>query len=139
MLPPVRLMLVPPDVADAVPPQVLVKPFGVATFSPVGSVSLNATPLSATVLAAGFVIVKVNVLVPFNGIELGLNPLAIDGGATTVSVSLAVFPVPPLVDDTAPEVFVNPPAVPPVTFTTSVQELLTAMLPPVKLMLVPPG
>src|SRR5262249_57885832 len=96
MLPPVRLMLVPPAVADAAPPQLFVKPFGVATTNPVGSVSLNATPASATVLAAGFVMVKVSVLVPFNGIELGLKALAIDGGATTVSVSLAVFPVPPL-------------------------------------------
>src|SRR5215468_5718030 len=139
MLPPVKLMLVPAGAAAAVPPQLLVKPFGVATTSPVGSVSLNATPVSATVFAAGFVIVKVNVLVPFNGIELGLKALAIDGGATTVSVSLAVFPVPPLVEDTAPEVFVNAPAAVPVTFTTTVQELLTAMLPPVRLMLVPPA
>src|SRR5215510_7398353 len=139
MLPPVRLMLVPPAVADAAPPQLFVKPFGVATTNPVGSVSLNATPASATVLAAGFVMVKVSVLVPFNGIELGLKALAIDGGATTVSVSLAVFPVPPLVEDTAPDVFVNAPAVFPVTFTTTVQELLTAMLPPVRLMLVPPA
>src|SRR5215467_8735539 len=139
MLPPVRLMLVPPAVADAAPPQLLVSPFGVAATNPVGSVSLNATPASATVLAAGFVIVNVSVLVPFNGIELGLKALAIDGGATTVSVSLAVFPVPPLVEDTAPEVFVNAPAAVPVTFTTTVQELLTAMLPPVRLMLVPPA
>src|SRR5215471_683478 len=137
-LPPVRLMLVLPDVADAVPPQPLVKPFGVATTNPVGSVSLNATPLSATVFAAGLVIVNVNVLVPFNGMKVGLNALAIDGGATTVSVSVAVFPVPPLVELTAPDVFVNAPAVPPVTFTTSVQELFTAMPPPVRLMLAPP-
>jgi hypothetical protein len=139
MLPPDRLMLVPPNAADAVPPQVLVSPFGVATTNPAGSVSLNATPLCATVLAAGLVMVNVSVLVPFSEIELGLNALAIDGGATTVNVSVAVFPVPPLVEDTAPDVLVNEPAVPPVTFTTTVQELFTGMLPPVRLMLVPPA
>src|SRR5215469_3935314 len=138
-VPPVRLMLLPPDVAEAVPPQLLVKPFGVATTRFVGSVSLNATPLSATVFAAGFVIVNVSVVVPFTEIVVGLNALAIEGGATTVNVSVAVFPVPPLVEDTAPEVFVNEPAVLPVTFTTTVQLLFTAMLPPVRLMLVPPA
>src|SRR5215471_12049432 len=138
-LPPVRLMLVLPDVADAVPPQLLVKPFGVATTNPVGSVSLNATPLFATVFATGLVIVNVSVLVPFSGIELGLNALAIDGGPTTVSVSLAVAPVPPLVELTAPEVLVKAPAAVPVTLTTTVQELFTAMLPPVRLMLDPPA
>src|SRR5689334_7525116 len=137
-LPPVRLMLVPPDVADADPPQLLVSPFGVATTNPVGSVSLNATPLSGTVFAAGFMIVNVSVLVPFTAIVVGLNAFAIDGGATTVNVSVAVFPVPPLVEDTAPDVLVKAPAVPPVTFTANVQELFTAMLPPVRLMLVPP-
>src|SRR5215468_9378592 len=107
MLPPVKLMLVPAGAAAAVPPQLLVKPFGVATTSPVGSVSLNATPLCATVLAAGLVMVKVSVLVPFSGIELGLNALAILGGATTVSVSVAVLPVPPSFELTAPDVLVK--------------------------------
>jgi hypothetical protein len=138
-LPPVRLMLLPPAVAEAVPPQLLVKPFGVATTKPAGSVSLNATPLCATALATGLVMVKVSVLVPLSGIEWGLNALAMDGGPTTVSVSVAVFPVPPLVELTAPEVLVKAPAAMPVTLTTTVQELFTAMLPPVRLMLLPPA
>ena len=63
MLPPVREMLVEPATAVAVPPQVLERPFGVETTSPVGSVSVNATPVSATVFAAGLVMVKVSVVV----------------------------------------------------------------------------
>ena len=139
MLPPVRMMLVPPAVAVGVPLQVFVKPFGVATTNPAGSVSLNATPACVTVLAAGLVMVKVSVLVPFTGIELGLNALAIEGGPTTVSVSVAVLPAPPSLEVTAPLVLVKAPAVVPVTFTTTVQELLTAMPPAVRLMLVPPA
>jgi len=139
MPPPTKLMLVPPAVAKAVPPQVFARPFGVATTKPVGSVSANATPASATVLAAGFVIVKVSDVVPFNAIDVGLNALAIDGGATTASVAVAVFPVPPLVELTAPDVFVNEPGVAASTFATTVHELFPAIVPPVKLMLVPPA
>jgi hypothetical protein len=139
IVPPVRLMPVPPAVATTVPPQVLVKPFGVATSRPVGSVSVKATPASATVLAAGLVMVKVRVVVPFTAIAVGLNAFAMEGGATTVSGAEAVLPAPPLVDDTAPEVLIKEPAVFPVTFTTRVQELFTAMVPPVRLMLVPPA
>lgn len=138
-LPPVRLMLVPPAVAEGVPPQLLVKAFGLATTTPVGNVSLNATPASATVFAAGLVMVKVSVLVPFSGIELGLKTFAIEGGATTVRLAVAVLPVPPLVEETAPVVLVKEPATVAVIFTTTVQELLTAILPPVRLMLVPPA
>jgi hypothetical protein len=60
-LPPERLMLVPPAAADAVPPQLVVRPFGVATTKPAGSVSLKASPVSDTVSAAGLVTVKVRV------------------------------------------------------------------------------
>jgi hypothetical protein len=56
-----------PAVAVAVPPQVLLSPFGVATTNPDGSVSVNATPDSATVFADGLVIVNVNDVVRFNG------------------------------------------------------------------------
>jgi hypothetical protein len=49
---------VAPAAAVAVPPQSLVGL--VATTSPAGSVSGNATPTSATVLAAGLVMVKVS-------------------------------------------------------------------------------
>src|SRR5205823_17117 len=127
MLPPVRLMLVEPATAVAVPPQVFDRPFGVETTRPVGSVSVNATPASATVLAAGFVMVKVSVVVPFSGIVVGLNALAIDGGATTISVAvLLVVPVPPSVEVIALVVLTASPAAMPFTVTVSVHELFAA-------------
>src|ERR1700704_5648251 len=133
MLPPVRLMLVEPATAVAVPPQVFERPFGVETTSPVGSVSVNATPVSATVLAAGLVMVKVSVVVPFSGIVVGLNALAIDGGATTLMLAEAVPPVPPSVDVTFPVVLFCVPAAMPVTFTAKVHEVLCARVAPVRL------
>jgi hypothetical protein len=47
---------------------------------------VNATPLKATVLVAGFVIVKSSVVVPFSGILAAPNPLEMLGGATTITV-----------------------------------------------------
>ena len=73
MMPPVRLMLPEPAFAVTVPPQLFVSPFGVATTNPVGKVSARATPVSATVLAVGFVSVKVNVVVPPTATVVGLN------------------------------------------------------------------
>src|SRR5258708_29127913 len=100
MLPPVKLMLVEPAVAVGVPPQVLLSALGFATTSPVGSVSLNATPASATVFAAGLVMVKVSEVVPFKGTPAVPNAFAMDGGATTVRLADAVPPVPPSVEVT---------------------------------------
>src|SRR5262252_8624135 len=98
MLPPVRLTLPDPAVAVAVPPQVLFRLFGVATSRLGGKLSLNATPASATALAAGLVMVTVSVDVPFRGMPRGLNALAITGGATTsILAVLLVVPVPPSV------------------------------------------
>src|SRR3954466_2170453 len=89
-----------------VPPLQLPTTLGVAdTAIPMGSGSLNATPVAETVLAAGLVMVKVTVEVPFKGILDGLNTLAIVGGDTTVRVAvLLAMPVPPLVEETAPVV-----------------------------------
>jgi hypothetical protein len=124
-LPPDRLMTPDPAVAVTVPPQVLVTP-GVAATSSValpgpavtGSVSLKATPLrSPLALVFGLLIVNVIVLVPFSGILVGLNALLIVGGPTTVRFAVAVFPLPPLPEDTMPVVFVYRPAVAPVTVT----------------------
>src|SRR5881227_3369603 len=98
-------MLLPPAVATAVPPQVSLNPLGVATTSPAGNVSVNDTPASATVLAAGFVIVNVNAETPFTVIDAGLNAFVIEGGATTASIAvLLVVPVPPSVEVIAPVV-----------------------------------
>jgi hypothetical protein len=77
-----------------------------ATVKPAGSVSVNATPVNAKALAAGFVIVNCSAVVPFTTIVEGLNALAIEGGEPTVRFAVAVFPVPPLVDDTFPVVLV---------------------------------
>src|SRR5579864_8815066 len=135
MLPPVREMLVEPATAVAVPPQVLERPFGVETTNPVGSVSVNATPVSATVLAAGFVIVNVSDVGVFKAMLVGLKALAIDGGATTVRVAvLLVAPVPPSVEVTAPVVFTASPAAVPVTLTLRVHEVFRVTLAPERLM-----
>src|SRR6516164_8084645 len=102
-------------VVVSVPPQTADVPL--ATVRPVGSVSVNATPVNATALAAGLVMVNVNEVVAFNGMLLGLNTLAIDGGATTLMLAVAVPPVPPSVEVTFPVVLVCKPAAVPVTFT----------------------
>src|SRR6266851_892487 len=102
-----------------VPPQTLLIPL--ATVSPAGSVSVKATPVRATELAAGFVIVNCNNVVAFKAIGEGLNNLAIDGGATTLSVAvLLVVPVPPSFELIAPVVFAASPATAPCTSTPTV-------------------
>ena len=103
MVPPERLMLPDPATAVAVPPHVLVSPLGVATTRPEGRLSVNATPVSATVF--GFVMVKVSVVEPFSGMVAAPNSLVIEGGAAvTVMLAEAVPPVPPSVDVTLPVV-----------------------------------
>lgn len=96
IVPPVRLIVPDPAVAVGVPPHVLVRPLGVATTSPLGKLSVKATPASATVLAAGFVIVNVSVDVPLTGMPLGLNAFAMNGGATTTCGFPVSDPVLPL-------------------------------------------
>jgi len=102
-----------------------------ASVTPLGNVSVKAMPVRA-VPVFGFVIVKVNVDVPPAGIGFGENDLAIEGGATTVVVSLAVLPVPPLVEVTAAVVLFFTPAVDTVTVTLNVQLPFAAMEPPLK-------
>src|ERR1700761_1989882 len=120
-----------------VPPQTVAVAF--ATVRPVGSVSVNATPVSATVFAAGLVMVNVSEVVAFSAIEAGLNTLAIAGGATTLTLAVAVPPVPPSFDVTFPVMLVFVPAVVPVTFTENVQELLAAIVPPERLIVPEPA
>src|SRR5258708_19998799 len=104
-------MLVEPATAVAVPPQVFESALGVATTSPVGRVSVKATPVSATVLAAGLVMVKVREVVPFSGMVAAPNALAIDGGATTMTLAEPVPTAPPSVAATLPLVLFSSPAV----------------------------
>jgi hypothetical protein len=118
-------------VVVSVPPQTVAETF--ATVRPVGSVSVNATPVSATAFAAGLVTVNVSEVVAFSAMDAGLNTLAIDGGATTLMLAEAVPPVPPSVDVTLPVVLFFVPPVVPVTFTEKVQELLVAIVPADKL------
>ena len=67
--------------AVSVPPQ---KDSEVASAAmPVGSVSVAATPVSATVLAAGLVIVKVRGVSPPTCMIGSPNDLVMVGGATT--------------------------------------------------------
>src|SRR6478672_719620 len=113
-------------VVVSVPPQTVAVAF--ATVRPVGSVSVNATPVSATALAAGLVMVNVSEVVAFSAMLLGLKTLAIDGGATTLILAVAVPPVPPSVEVTLPVVLFCVPAVVAATFTEKVQELLAAIV-----------
>lgn len=115
-----------------VPPHTVAEAF--ATVSPVGNVSVNATPVKATEFAAGFVIVNVSEVVPFAATALGLNTFAMDGGATTLTLAEAVPPVPPFVDVTFPVVLFCVPAAAPVTFTENAHEVLCANVAPAKLM-----
>ena len=106
MVAPVRLMLLVPAVAVMIPPpQDPVSALGVVTAMPAGSVSENATPVSA-LPAFGLAIVNVKLVDPPAGIVAAPNAFAIDGAASTVKVALAEFPVPPFVELTAPVVLV---------------------------------
>lgn len=122
IVPPEKVIAPEPAVAVAVPVQVPPRLFGVATTRPVGSVSVKATPFSATVLAAGLVRVKVRVDTPLMPIALGLNTLAIAGGATTTIEADAVPPCPPSVEVMWPVVLFWVPGAMPTTFTEKVHE-----------------
>lgn len=134
MPPPVRLMLPEPATAVSVPPQLLTAPFGVATNTLAGNVSLKATPACGSALAAGLAMVKVRVETPFGAIVDGENALAIEGGPSTWIVAVADTPVPPSVDVTLLVVLTFEPAVVPVMFTLNVQEALAPRVAPERLM-----
>ena len=128
---PDRLTLPDPAVAVMVPPpHEPVSPFGVATTTLAGNVSVNAIPVSGTEFPAGLVMVKLSVERSFGPIATGLNALLIEGGATTTMLAEAVppvmgtkVPVPSSkVAVTFPLVLFLVPAVVPVTLTESEQE-----------------
>src|SRR5215469_16024789 len=132
-----------PAVAVTVPPQVLLTPGVAATTSVAlpappltGNVSLNATPVRSPLAGVpglfGLLMVKVTVVVPFSGILAAPNALLIVGGATTVTVALAVLLFPPSVELTCTELFLSP-AVVPCTFTETAHEALAASVPPDRL------
>jgi hypothetical protein len=109
-----KLRLADPAVALAVPPQLFVNDGVAATTTPAGRLSVNARPVRPR-LEFGFVMMIVSDVEPLIGTFAAPNALATDGGAATLRLALAVLPVPPLVDVTAPVVFVYWPAVAPVT------------------------
>jgi hypothetical protein len=102
--PPDKLTLPEADTAVTTPPHEFVMPFGVATTRPAGNVSVNARPLSAK-FEFGLVFVNVSDVVPLSGIVAAPKPFVIVCTDATVSVALAVLPVPPFVELTAPDWF----------------------------------
>jgi hypothetical protein len=110
-----------------------------ATVSPVGIVSVNATPVRAKVLAAGLVIVKVNDVFAFRAMLAGLKDLTIEGGARTAILAEAGGPVPPSVEVTVLVVLFCCPADVPVTFTLNVHELVAGRVAPDRLTTFVPG
>jgi len=131
---PARLIADEPSVEVMVPPpQVPDRALGVATISPDGNESVNATPVSATELAAGLVMVNEIEVEPFSGMDEAPNDVEIDDGEATLRLADAVLPVPPLVDVTTPVVLERLPEAVPVTFTEKVHELLAASVAAVRL------
>jgi hypothetical protein len=142
--PPVRATLGPPAVAEAVPLPHVVAAFGVVpivTFA--GSVSVNATPVSATAFAAVLATVTVRTDVPPTVIGVGLKAFVnVTSGALTASVAVAAdaFDAPcVLVSALAGIVLSQLPGVELVTLTVIVQLAPAATLPPVKATLGPPA
>jgi len=139
IVPPLSVIVPEAAIAVTAPPQVFVRPFGVPTTRPAGRLSVKATPVCATPLAAGFVSVNVKVVVPFNTIVLAPNALAIVGGATTSIVAVATLPLPPSVEVTLVVVLFCVPAATPVTLTEMVQFELAGIDPPLRLIDVLPS
>ena len=136
---PDKLTLLPAAVIVPLPTHAPATFAGVATTTPAGSPSVNPTPVSASVLAAGFVTVNVKLVVPFSGIRAAPNAFCSTGGISTARFAVAVFPLPPSVDVTASVVFANVPAADPVTFTLNVHVPFTSRFPPVSVTLPDPA
>jgi hypothetical protein len=96
--------------------------------SPLGSVSVNPTPVSA--IASGFVMVKVKTVEPPTGMVPAPKALLIIGAVPTKSVALGWLLGGASAEVTAPEVFTYFPALAAVTCTEMEHELLAARVPP---------
>jgi hypothetical protein len=103
-VPPDKLTEDDPARAVPAPVQVVVSALGVATTSPAGRLSVKATPVSAIAFSAVFETVKLKLVLPFRGMLAAPKLLVMLGGVPTVRLAVAVLPVPPLFDDTAPVV-----------------------------------
>src|SRR5205807_8862136 len=85
-LAPLKLTDDDPFTAVAVPEHVLAKLPGVATTSPAGRLSVNATPFKVR-LALVLLKVSVRLVLPFSGIVAAPNAFAIVGGLMTVKLA----------------------------------------------------
>lgn len=98
-LAPLNEMLPEPAAAVGVVLHVLVRPLGVATTNPAGRLSVKAIPLSVwfTLLLE---MVKVRLVVPFNGMVVAPNCLVMLGGLMTFKFAEEVesAPVPAAVE-----------------------------------------
>lgn len=103
--PPARLIEPDPAAAVIVPLQVVASPFGVATCSPAGSVSLNAMPVRPSDVF-GLLSVKVSDVFAPTRMLAAPKALVMVGGVATVKLAEAVLPVPPFVEVTLPVVLV---------------------------------
>src|SRR5262249_30723923 len=130
-VPPDKLTVPDPPTAVAVPPQVLVRLGVEATTRPAGRLSVKATPFSVTFVFA-LVMLNVSEVVPFNGMLAAPKALVMLGGLATVRFAVAVLPVPPLVEVTAPVVLVYWPDAAPVTVTENWHWPLAAIVAPVR-------
>jgi len=83
------IAFVPAKAVIVPPPQEPTRLFGVAIIKPAGSVSVKATPVSETV-AFGFVILKLNVVFPDNGMTASAKDFTITGGPMTTRVAVPV-------------------------------------------------
>src|SRR5262249_7879780 len=125
---PLRLTWFVPSAAVIVPPpHVPLKP-PVAIVSPAGSVSVNATPLSATLFVLLTVYLSADVLPTV--IDDGVNVVASEGATATTSDADAVRPLPLSVELTVPVVLLSVPTCEPTTSTWTVHTLPAASVPP---------
>ena len=103
---PERLILEPAATAVIVPPpHTPAAPLGVLTVKPLGSGSVNATPVSE-VPVFGLATVKLSEVDPLSGIVAAPKTLTMVGGVATDRLAEALFPVPPFVELTFPVVLV---------------------------------
>ena len=124
-LTPERLRLFDPATAVMVPPQLLSNPFGDATCSPAGRVSVKETPVKDCP-ALGLVTVKVSEVVWFRAIVAAPKACVTDGAPITVKAADAGSPAPLSFEETALVVLTSDPAASPVTLTLKVQEPLAS-------------
>ena len=130
---PARLMALLPAVAVMVPPsQVPTNPLGVATTNPVGSTSRNASPVRVTALL-GLLRTKAKLVVLPAPMLTSPKVLLRFGGLETISVAVAVFPVPKL--EATVTLLTLIPSVTPATLTVIAQVAPAAIDPPLKLTL----